>query len=354
MPLPSVAEMIKAMLDSNPAFEGVFFTAVKTTRIFCRPTCPARKPLPENVQFYATAEEALTAGFRPCKRCQPLSVKGEAPEVVQQALKLLDDHPRVRWTDENLQEKGLDPLTLRRWFKQHHGMTFHTYARARRLGVALGQIQQGEKLDAAAFDHGYESESGFRAALEHTTGRPSAHARTLKVLHYTQILTPLGPMVAMAEDAGLVLLEFTDRPALPDEVQELREKYAYTPLPGDHPHLKRVREELSLYFSGQLQQFTVPLCMPATPFQQKVWEALQQIPYGTTTTYGKLAESLGQGGASRAVGRANGQNRIAIVVPCHRVMGADGTLTGYGGGQPRKQKLLELEKQQVAALFSLA
>lgn len=157
--------------------------------------------------------------------------------------------------------------------------------------------------------------------------------------------TPLGPMVAMAERQGLVLLEFADRPALPAEKHELQTRYGYAILPGRTPHHDQIEQELAAYFACTLQQFTVPLVTPGSSFQIRVWNALRALPYGTTSTYGELAVTIGaQPSASRAIGGANGQNRIAIVVPCHRVIGADGSLTGYGGGKHRKEKLLRLER----------
>lgn len=341
--LPARQLMVQAMLDSNPAYEGVFFTAVKTTRIFCRPTCSARKPRPENVEFYATAVDALTAGYRPCLRCTPLQLKGDAPPEIQNFLKNVEQHPEKRWSDADVQEQGLDPVQLRRWFKSHYGMTFHTYARARRVGVALGRIAQGETIDGAALDHGYQSVSGFREAFQQHVGTAPGKSSEAKVLLFTRLLTPLGPMLALAEDQGVVLLEFTDRPALPAELEELQKKYGYRLLPGAHGHLELLQQELQAYFAGTLHHFTVPVHMPGTAFQQKVWKALKNIPWGETRTYGQLAAEIGQPAASRAVGRANGQNRLAIVVPCHRIVGLNGALTGYGGGLPRKEQLLKLE-----------
>ena len=158
-----------------------------------------------------------------------------------------------------------------------------------------------------------------------------------------EVGTPLGPMVAMAEVRGLVMLEFADRPALPAEVEELRTRYGYVAGPGRNGHIDCVERELAAYFAGELRAFTVPVVAPGTGFQTQVWTALREIPYGTTTSYGELARQIGVPGAVRAVGRANGQNRMSVVIPCHRVIGADGSLTGYGGGQRRKAFLLKLE-----------
>jgi len=341
--LPPHAEMVRAMLERDTAYEGVFFTAVKTTGIFCRPSCTARKPKPENVEFFAHADECLSAGYRACLRCKPLDAAAIAPDWVQNLLKSVDADPEQRWTDAQLLAEGIEPLKLRRWFKQHFGMTFHSWLRTRRLGMALGGIKQGDSIDSAAFDSGYESLSGFRDAFQKSFHITPGRAANSEPLLFTRLTTPLGPMIAMAERRGLVLLEFLDRPALTREVEQLQRRYGYAVAPGHNGHLHQIEQELAQYFDGQLTQFNVALHLPGSEFSRQVWAELALIPYGKTTTYGAIAARLGKPGASRAVGLANGQNRLSIVVPCHRVIGADGSLTGYGGGQPRKAFLLRLE-----------
>ncbi len=300
--------------------------------------------LPENVEFFANAEEALAAGFRPCLRCKPLDAASDAPEWVRDLLAQVTALPARRWTDEDLIAAEIDPTRVRRWFKQQFGMTFHDFIRARRLGLALDSLKNGHSLDDAALDHGYESLSGFRDGIRKTFGTTPARASGAEILRYTRIATPLGPMIAMAEDRGLVLLEFIDRPALTAEIEELRTKHGYAVAPGTSPHLKAIEKQLAMYFAGELQQFTVPLITPGNQFEVSVWKQLLEIPFGETRTYGEIATTLGKPSAGRAVGLANGRNRIAIVVPCHRVIGADGSLTGYGGGKPRKAFLLRLER----------
>ncbi|MCX7077808.1 MAG: trifunctional transcriptional activator/DNA repair protein Ada/methylated-DNA--[protein]-cysteine S-methyltransferase [Pseudomonas sp.] len=352
--LPPHTEMVRAMLERDTAYEGVFFTAVKTTGIFCRPTCTARKPKPENVEFFAHVDDALSAGYRPCLRCKPLDAAAIAPDWVQALLKSVEADPEVRWTDAQLEARGIEPLKLRRWFKQHFSMTFHAYIRARRLGMALGGIKQGESIDNAAFDSGYESVSGFRDAFQKSFHTTPGRTATREPLLFTRLTTPLGPMIAMAESRGLVLLEFLDRPALTKEVEELQNRYGYAVAPGHNAYLRQIENELAQYFAGKLTEFKVPLHLPGSDFAKQVWAELMKIPYGQTSTYGAIAAQLGKPGASRAVGMANGQNRLAIVLPCHRVIGADGSLTGYGGGQPRKAFLLRLESAAVQITQQLA
>jgi AraC family transcriptional regulator of adaptative response/methylated-DNA-[protein]-cysteine methyltransferase len=171
-----------------------------------------------------------------------------------------------------------------------------------------------------------------------------------KLLLHGIIRTPIGQMVALAGDEGLSLLEFEDRPALPSEIEELERRYGYTIVSGRNAIIDQVQDELNQYFAGSLTQFETPLVLPGMAFQREIWSRLQQIAYGTTSTYGALARAIGKPAASRAVGAANGQNRVAIMVPCHRVIGADGSLTGYGGGQRRKRFLLDLEHRVFAGM----
>ena len=189
-----------------------------------------------------------------------------------------------------------------------------------------------------------EQISAFNAALKTLLQTKPTKPVTGEPLYFNILQTPLGPMLAMAERRGLVMLEFLDRPILLREVEELRSRYGYLIGAGEHAHLLQISEELRRYFAGSLTRFEVPLHTPASIFQNQVWEALRQVPYGTTCTYGEIALLLGKPGASRAVGLANGSNRMSIVLPCHRVIGADGSLTGYGGGKARKEFLLRLER----------
>ncbi len=336
--------MLQAMLTSDRPYEGVFYTAVKTTGIFCRPSYSARKPHPENVDFYKTAEEALSAGFRPCLRCKPLDAAGAAPGWAAAVFEKIDRAPKRKWTDDDLVRLGADPLRLRRWCKEHFGTTFHAHIRARRLALALGALARGSCLDDAALDHGYSSLSGFREAVKKTFRSTPGRVRANPLLVYTRVLTPLGPMLAMAEARGLVLLEFVDRPALAAELEDLRARYGYAAAPGRNAHLDLLERELAAYFQGSGKAFSVPLLAPGSAFQERVWAELRRVPHGAVTTCGGIAQALGSPGASRAVGLANGANRISILIPCHRVVGADGALTGYGGGQPRKAFLLALER----------
>jgi AraC family transcriptional regulator of adaptative response/methylated-DNA-[protein]-cysteine methyltransferase len=339
--------MLEAFLARNASYEGVFVTAVRTTGVFCRPTCAAKKPAPANVEFYPSAREALLAGYRPCRRCQPMEPPGAAPKWLAPLLEAVEADPTRRWRDADLREMGINPDRVRRWFRRHHGMGFHAYHRARRLGLALGRIRLGDSVTAAAFDTGYESLSAFNDAFRRLLGASPRQTRGSTMISVNRIPTPLGPMLAGATDEALCLLEFTDRRMLETQLQRLRSRLGAVLVPGSNPVLERVAAELERYFSGELQTFSVPLASPGTELQEQVWAELSRLSYGTTASYAEVARAIGRPGAVRAVARAIGDNRIAIVIPCHRVIGSDRRLTGYGGGLWRKRRLLELEGVEV-------
>ena len=344
MQLPPPAEMERAYKASDRSYDGVFFLAVRTTGIFCRPSCSARKPFPRNVVYYASAKDAVFAGFRPCKRCHPLESNGTTPSWITSLLTHVDNDPTARHSDAFLRSIKIDPTRARRYFQKNYGMTFQAYCRGRRLGKALEQIRLGVDLDDVALGYGYNSHSGFREAFSRTFGRPPGRSRTAICIVTAWIESPLGPLLAGATSEGICLLEFTDRRMLDAQFASLRKYFACAIVPGENHHIKHLKKELEEYFRGSLTKFKVATDFPGSPFQQRVWKELLKIPYGKTVSYEEIARRIGSPAAQRAVGHANGLNRIAIVIPCHRVVNKNGELGGYGGGLHRKQKLLELEK----------
>lgn len=341
--LPPPAEMERAYLARDASYNGLFFLGVRTTGIFCRPTCPARKPLPKNVEYFATASAAISAGYRPCKRCRPLAVDDQ-PAWVTELLADVERDPAVRMTEGDLRRRGIDPATVRRYFLRHYGMTFQAFARSWRMSGALTLIRQGGDLDDAVFESGYESHSGFREAFVRTFGDPPGSYRGGDCVSLSWLRSPLGPLVAGATSEGICLLEFSDRRMLEAQFATVRKLFRLPVTPGSNPHLEHLEREIEAYFAGTLQSFEVPLVYPGTPFQEQVWRQLLTIPYGETRSYEDLAIAIDNPKAVRAVGRANGLNRIAILIPCHRVVNKDGQLGGYGGGLRRKQYLLDLER----------
>lgn len=349
MVLPSKGEMFAALVDRDPAYEGVFVVAVKSTGIFCRPTCPAKKPKRANVEFYSGAREALALGYRPCLRCRPLEPAGAAPAWLGTLLLRVQAEPERRFGDQALRDLGVDPARVRRWFLRHHGMTFQSYQRSRRLGAAMGRLKSGSNVTTAAFDSGYESLSAFGESFRKLFGAAPKDSKDQRVVTIARVLTPLGTMLAGAtSDDELCLLEFGDRRSLEAQLRKLSALHDAVLVVGSTPALARAETQVGEYFAGARTRFELPLSMPGTPFQQRAWRELLGIPYGHTRTYGEQAKAMGSASAVRAVGRANGMNRIGIVVPCHRVVGDGGKLTGYGGGLWRKRALLELERRVLA------
>ncbi len=346
--MPPEAAMLEAFFNRDAAFDGIFVTGVHTTGIFCRPTCSARKPKPENISFFSTPHDAVLAGYRPCRRCRPLEPEGTPPAWLRPLLEDLEADPARRWSDQDVRRRGLSPERVRRWFKKHHGMTFQAYSRARRLGAALGRVKEGEAVARSAFEVGYDSLSGFQEAFRRYFGEPPTSLEGVTVAVVDRITTPLGPMLAAATDEGLCLLEFVDRRMLPRQVERIRRRLGVVFAPGRNAILERTADELDAYFDGDLDAFSVPVLPCGTEFQREVWDRLLEIPAGQTRSYADIARAVGRPNAVRAVGTANGANALAIVIPCHRVVGADGRLAGYGGGLWRKKRLLEIEAGAVS------
>ena len=342
--LPPLAEMDRAFRNRDATYDGLFFVAVRTTRIFCLPSCPARKPLPENVEFYPSVELAAEAGFRACKRCRPMELGSGEPGWVQRLHQAMEEEPEVRLSDRVLGEMGIDPVMARRWFRKHYGMTFQSYQRNRRLGIAKDRLEQGSGALEAGLDAGFESSSGFRDAFRKLFGEPPGRGRTKDRALACWVPSPLGPLLAAAKDEGVVMLEFLDRRGLKGQLDRMQRWLRCALVPGRNETLHQLEEELTAYFAGELRAFRVPLLVSGTGFQESVWKELRRIPYGELRSYSQIAEAVGRPGAVRAVGRANGMNRLAILLPCHRVVRKDGSLCGYGGGLWRKRFLLDLEQ----------
>jgi AraC family transcriptional regulator of adaptative response/methylated-DNA-[protein]-cysteine methyltransferase len=269
--------------------------------------------------------------------------QGETPGWLKPLLEAVDAETETRWSDADIRALNIQPGRVRRWFQKNHGMTFHAYARARRLGLALDQIRRGSSVVSSALDHGYDSLSGFNDAFRNMLGTNPKTARDSTIVYVARIMTPLGPMLAGATEKAVCLLEFADRRMLELQLRRIRKHFGAFFLAASNPILELLETELEAYFDGKLQHFTVPIAFPGSEFQQAVWRMLLRIPYGNTISYKDLALELKAPRSVRAVARANGDNRIAILIPCHRVIGNNGDLTGYGGGLWRKQRLLEME-----------
>lgn len=335
----------KALLEKDSSFEGSFIVGVKTIGIFCRPTCTARKPKRENVEFFPSTKEAILKGYRACKVCHPMEMAGTAPDYINRVLELLDSDPSLKLKDYDLRKMNIEPSQIRRWFQKNHGMTFHAFQRIYRINHAFKKYQAGQTVTDIAFESGYESLSGFNNSFKIVIGTSPQNSKTQQIIELTRIETELGTMIACATERGICLLEFTDRKMLETELKHLRNTLKSPIIQGNNKYFEPLKEQLSAYFKGDLKDFSIPLDMVDTDFQKQVWNILMQIPYGSTTSDGKLTEMLNKSSAVRAVANANGMNKISIIIPCDRVIGSDGSLTGYGGGLWRKRKLLELESK---------
>lgn len=343
--LPNHNTLYQALLDRNADYDGQAYVCVATTGIFCRLTCPARKPKSENCTFYATVGECIDAGFRACKRCHPLKPAATADPAIATLLAALDERPEYRWSETDVERLGFDLSTTRRSFKRQFGMTFLEMARQRRLRDGFETISAGGTVIEAQQNAGFESASAFRASFARLLGQAPGKLDNAPLLMADWVATPLGDMISISSHSHLHLLEFIDRKALKTEIRKL-DKLAKGKLgvqksdPGE-----LIKTELHAFFAGKSANFSTPLAFTGSSFARQVWDELQRIPPGVTRSYSEIAQLIRRPTAIRAVARANGANQIAIVVPCHRVIGADGSLTGYGGGLWRKQKLLEIERQ---------
>ncbi len=343
--LPTPRTMYRALSRRDAAYEGVFFTAVKTTGIFCRPTCRAKRPKAENVEFFPSINEALHGGYRPCRLCRPMDTTKPVPPLVERLRRAAEAAKDGRVTDKDLVGMGIEPSTARRQFRAYHGMTFQAYQRARRMGLALRDVQSGKPVIDTQLARGYGSTSGFRDAFTRVFGTPPRGAQAGQCLLAQRLETPLGTMLALADEKDLRLLEFTDRRGLERELVVLRRRLKCVIVPGTNAVLEETRRQLQRYFAGASLVFNLPLAPVGSDFQRRVWAELQRIPVGRTRSYIEMARRVRLPNGHRAVARANGSNMLAIVIPCHRVIRADGDLCGYAGGIWRKQRLLEHERK---------
>lgn len=349
--LPNHDTLYKALLARDASYDGQVYVCVSSTGVFCRLTCPARKPKQENCTFLGTVGECIEAGYRACKRCHPLEPIALADPAIAVLLAALDERPDYRWRESDIERMGFDLSTVRRSFKRQFGMTFLEMARQRRLRDGFEKLSQGGAVIEGQLEAGFDSASAFRAAFLKLLGKAPGTLSADPLLFADWVPTPLGDMVSVTSKSQLHLLEFIGRKALSKELERL---YVFAKgrlglSLGQTEPAAQIKEELTAFFEGSSSRFHTPLAYHGSDFSGAVWDALREIPAGTTRSYSDIAASIGRPSAVRAVARANGANQIALVIPCHRVIGADGSLTGYGGGLWRKQKLLEIERQYLPA-----
>ncbi len=340
-----IQKYYRALVERDPGFVGIFYVGVKTTGVFCISTCRARKPKPQNVEFFRDMKDALRFGYRPCKICQPAENSFDMPEAVTKAMTVVKENPDEKVSDYHLFKIGIQPEKVRRWFKQNYGITFQAYQRMIRINSAFREIQNGEDVTGSAYGSGYNSLSGFGYTFKKLTGRAPNRSMEMDLILMARFNSPLGPMYACSTSQGICLLEFTDRRMLETEFRDLQRRLNAKIVAGENEHIVQLKRELQEYFEGTRKTFDVKLHTPGSDFQNAVWNLLLQVPFGTTVSYMEQAIKMNAPRAVRAVASANGHNRVCIVIPCHRVIGSDGNLTGYAGGLERKRWLLEHESK---------
>ena len=336
--------LYNALLRRDDAYEGLAFVCVKTTGIFCRLSCAARKPLESNIEFVNSIPEAKNKGYRACLRCKPEQIKKPLSPLTATMLDELHKDPQKRWDSDAIKELGIDESTLRRSFQRDFGTTFLKFAREHRLGAIVTDIEKGGKIIEAQLDAGFNSSSGFVEAIKKQIGISPKGIKSQRILSAKWLETPIGPMLGVADDEGLHLLEFAERKGLPKEIETTKKRIGAIVF-RSHKILEETETQLDEYFNGNRRNFDIPIAQYGTPFEKSAWAQLQSIPYGTTRTYAAQAKAIENPNAVRAVARANGSNKVAIIVPCHRVIGSDGSMTGYAGKIWRKEWLLTHERR---------
>lgn len=337
-------EAWRAVLARDAARDGAFVYAVRTTGVYCRPSCPSRRPRRENVAFYAGPAEAERDGYRACARCGPGAPPG-AEAAVRRAVALLDAATDERLSLADLaRSAGLSPFHLQRTFKRIVGLSPRAYQDARRLARFKERVRAGEAVGAATYDAGYGSSRGLyesaRAGLGMT---PAAYRKggAGERIAYSTVATALGRLLVAATARGVCAVSLGDRDGALEEA--LREEFPRASIARDDGGIRRWLRAVERQLSGG-PAADLPLDLRGTAFQLRVWEALRGIPRGETRSYGALAAELGAPRSARAVARACATNRIALLVPCHRVVRGEGTTGGYRWGAARKRAVLEGER----------
>jgi AraC family transcriptional regulator, regulatory protein of adaptative response / methylated-DNA-[protein]-cysteine methyltransferase len=326
-------------------FDGAFVFAVATTGIYCRPSCPARRPKRDNVRFFAQRADAEAAGFRACRRCRPAAERGPAAALVARVRRLLDAHADGITLAELARRTGVSPHHLQRVFRAETGVTPKQYLAARRAERLRAQLKDGRDVTTATYEAGYGSSSRVYAQsdarLGMTPGTYRDGGRGMAV-RFTTVDTSLGTLLVAVTGRGVCAVSLgDDADALERALRDELPRAAITR--ADDPQLAHAVMAIVDQIEGRAPAADLPLDLRATAFQLRVWEALRRVPYGQTRTYGEVAAAIGRPSAVRAVAGACARNRVAIVVPCHRVIRNDGALGGYRWGIARKRKLLRRE-----------
>jgi len=336
-----------AVVSRDSTRDGQFVFAVSSTGVYCRPSCPARRPRRTNVEFFSHPEQAERAGYRACLRCRPKALTGDGhSDVVKAICRFIEQHldepiPLARLGEEFHQS----PFHLQRRFKAVLGVTPREYADSCRLRLLKRNLQSGENVTRALYDAGYGSSSRlYERTASHLGMTPDKYRRgaIAAAIRYTISDSPLGRMLIAATDRGICAIQFANNDG--DLLEGLKREFPFAARKPDNAALPSWTNALLRQMEGKAGDAALPLDIRATAFQRRVWKYLQSIPFGATRSYRQVARGIGRPTASRAVARACAANPVAVVVPCHRVVRQDGGLGGYRWGIERKKALLEMEK----------
>ena len=335
----------KAVLSRDAASDGVFVYAVRSTGVYCRPTCPSRRPRREQVVFFPAPDDAERAGFRPCRRCRP---RRPASALVERLCRYIEAHRDEPLTLGSLGvQASLSPHHLQRVFRRAVGVSPRQYADALRLASLKTSLREGHDVTTALYDAGYGSSSRL---YERAPGRlgmtPATYRRGGQGMRigYAIVPCPLGRLLVAATPRGISALSLGDADAA--LIAALKQEYPNAEIRPERNGLGRRIDAILKYLEGRRTDLSLPVDVQATAFQQRVWEELRRIPYGSTRTYSQVAQSLGRPAATRAVARACATNPVSLVIPCHRVVREDGGLGGYRWGLERKRALLDQERRR--------
>ena len=336
-----------AVLHHDRRFDGTFVYAVTSTKIYCRPSCPSRRPARRRVTFFTSPQSAEAAGFRACLRCRPQSLhRSEIEQRVEQARRYLDARADESVTLRQLAAHvGISPFHLQRSFAQVVGLSPKAYHDARRMERLKASLKRGVRVTDAAYEAGFGSSSRLYERADGALGMTPAVFRSGGAgvtLRYCTVRTVVGRLLVAATERGVAAVSLGERAAL--LVASLQEDYPKATIIRDKDGLNEYVRAILRYFDGNADGDSLPLDVKASAFQCKVWKALQQIPRGQTRSYQDIARAIGRPAAARAVARACATNRIALAIPCHRAVRGSGQLAGYRWGLPRKKRLLDLER----------
>ena len=335
-----------AVLSRDFRFDASFVFAVRSTGIYCRPSCPARRSARQHVTFFQGSVDAEQAGFRPCLRCQPREAKSSKTQQIERACKYIEANLQRKLSLKILADQvGLSPYYFQRTFKAALGISPRQYVEARRLARMKLSLRRGETVNNSLYDAGFSSRSRIYENIPVGFGvNPGEfrHGGTGLRIQYGIIGSPLGRLLVAATERGVCAVCIGDSDELVE--RSLAADYPFASSSRDDGFAKQWTDAFQRYFDGDHLALNLPIDVKATAFQTRVWRAIQSIPPGNTATYTQIAHQLGQPKASRAVARACATNPVALMIPCHRVIGKDGGMRGYKWGTNRKQALLTLER----------